>query len=794
MTTNRHSPLIAACITAIIAASAASNLQAQSSNTAAGNAGALEEIVVTARKRAERLEEVPASITYFDEEYLRDLDVGSGKDLTRITPGLYVIDNGSGFNDEFLIRGEGASRQNNAETGSGLYRNGMFVPGGNAGGRNYVPVDFFDVGSVTVLRGPQGSFFGRNALGGAVNIVSKRPTENLEGSVDLEYAINKSKRGEAVLNMPLGETVAVRVGGLKAKQSDGFYKSSLTGKTLDIEDSSAYRAQLAWRPSDKLDFNLLIERASEFGPNVIAFGQILPTDDPPVNPTGTPSGYSVARFLKPVDTDSYFDRTTETRIMEISWDLGGVSLQSTTGQRERFARTNSEVDTFGNNKTARLIPTVSQGSETFERFTQDLRLVSDETGGFNWVAGVEYNKVDSVFRTDRYSDGNRNNAFDGLADVPATLAPECLVAPTCTLATVQTTARNGYRVEDSGIDDKSYAGYAALNWKLDERLQLSVDTRYSKDDKNFRLSNVFRLDNPATTTVNEQLTRTINSTKTFSKWTPSASLTWQYADRQYLFGRVSTGFRAGGFNNDLGEPNDGVSAIAVPVAYGSEFVTAYEAGLRGRSEAGFTYELNGYYNLKQDTLVNYSVFTGTTATNTIRNVGVLGSAGDSFQYGIDGQFGARMRTGSGTLALRVALSWAKGEYDGGTVFANQQTNPATTLTTPSIDGKSLQRLREWTTATTLTWKMPIGNDLNFVSMLSWRGEFGGFEDPNNLNKMDDVSLVDASIGVQSDRWRLVLSGKNVLDESYFNISPGNLSFNAQQNEPRTWKVSVGYNF
>ncbi|MBM4234704.1 MAG: hypothetical protein FJ160_11055, partial [Gammaproteobacteria bacterium] len=324
MTTNRHSPLIAACIGAIIAASAASNLHAQSSNTAAGNAGALEEIVVTARKRAERLEEVPASITYFDEEYLRDLDVGSGKDLTRITPGLYVIDNGSGFNDEFLIRGEGASRQNNAETGSGLYRNGMFVPGGNAGGRNYVPVDFFDVGSVTVLRGPQGSFFGRNALGGAVNIVSTRPTENLEGSVDLEYGINKSKRGEAVLNMPLGETVAVRVGGLKAKQSDGFYKSSLTGKTLDIEDSSAYRAQLAWRPSDKLDFNLLIERASEFGPNVIAFGQILPTDDPPVNPTGTPSGYSVARFLKPVDTDSYFDRTTETRIMEISWDLGGV--------------------------------------------------------------------------------------------------------------------------------------------------------------------------------------------------------------------------------------------------------------------------------------------------------------------------------------------------------------------------------------------------------------------------------------------------------------------------------------
>lgn len=793
MTSHRHSPLLAACITAIIAAGSA-NAQGQNSATSTANTGGLDEIVVTARKRSERLEEIPASITYFDEEYLRDLNVGSGKDLTRITPGLYVIDNGSGFNDEFLIRGEGASRQNNAETGSGLYRNGMFIPGGNAGGRNYVPIDFFDVGSVTVLRGPQGSFFGRNALGGAVNVVSKRPTENLEGSIDLEYGINNSKRGEAVFNMPLGEGVAIRVGGLKAEQTDGFYKSSLTGKALDVEDSSGYRAQLAWRPSDNFDLNLLIESADEFGPNVIAFGQVLATDDPPINPTGAPTGFVVDRFLKPVDTDSYFDRSTETRLLEFTWDLGAVSLQSTTGQRERFARSNTDFDTFGNNKIARLLPSVGQGSETFERFTQDLRLVSETVGGFNWVAGVEYNKVDSVFRNDRYVDGNRNNAFDGITDVPTTLATECTVAPTCTLAQVQTTARNSYRVEDSGVDDKSYAGYAALNWQIDDRLQASVDARYSKDEKNFRLANIFRLDNPATATVNEQITRSINTSKDFSKWTPSASLTWQYADRQYLFGRIGTGFRAGGFNNDLGEPNDGVSAIAIPIAYGAEFVTAYEAGLRGRTEGDFTYELSGYYNVKQDTLVNYSVFAGTTATNTIRNIGVLGSAGDSFQYGFDGQFGARMRTESGTLALRVALAWAKGKYDGGTVFANQQTNPATTLTTPSIDGKALQRLREWTTSTTLSWRMPIGNDFNFVSMVAWRGEFGGFEDPNNLNKMDDVSLVDASIGFESDNWRFVLSGKNVLDESYYNISPGNLSFNTQQNEPRTWRVAVGYKF
>jgi len=502
----------------------------------------------------------------------------------------------------------------------------------------------------------------------------------------------------------------------------------------------------------------------------------------------------VPRFTRPVDTDSFFDRATETRLLEMSYKLGDFTLQSTTGQRDRGARSNTDVDAFGTNKVARLIPTVSQGSEQFERFTQDLRLLSGTGGAVDWLVGAEYNKVDSTFRTDRYADANRNEIFDGIADVPTTLPADCAVAPTCTLATVQTTARNTYRVEDSGIDDKSYAGYAAVNWRPSDRLQLSVDTRYNKDDKGFRLANLFRLDNPATATVNEQLTRNILASETFDRWTPSASVTWQYADRQYLFGRIGTGFRAGGFNNDIGEPGDGVSTIAVPLSYGEEFVRAYEAGVRGRIAGGLRYSLNGYYNLKTGTLVNYAVFTGTAATNTVRNVGVLASAGDSFQYGVDGELAQRFEVGAGSLSGRLAFAWAKGEYDGGFVYANQQTNPATTLTTVSIDGKNLQRLREWTTATSLSWRTPVGKDLDLVTLLAWRGEFGGFEDPSNNNKMDDVSLVDALIGVESDSWRLVFSGKNVLDESYFNISPGNLSFNAQQNQPRTWRVAVGYKF
>jgi len=753
----------------------------------------LDTIVVTARKREEQLEDVPASLSYFDSQYLQDLDVGSGKDLTRITPGLYVIDNGSGFNDEFLIRGEGAARQNNAETGSGLYRNGVFVPGGNAGGRNFVPVDFFDVGSVTVLRGPQGSFFGRNALGGAVNIVSQRPTDQFGGSLDVEYGTNENVSGEAVLNVPVSDRLQFRFGALAVDQSEGFYTSSITGKVLDREESSAFRAQMSWQPSAEFNLNLLLERADEFGPNVIAFSQILPENDPPVNPSGSPSGYSVGRFVKPVDTASFFDRVTETNILEMSWDLGGMTVQSTSAQRNRDARTQSEVDAFGNNKIARLVPTVALGSENFERFTQDLRLLSNDGGAIDWLIGVEYNKVDSDFGTVRFADAIQNNVFEGLSDVPGVLPAACSVAPTCTLVQVQTAARNTYRVEDSGIDDTSYAAYAALNWRLRDDLQASFDIRYSNDEKNFELGNVFRLDNPATV-PNEQLSRAVVASETFERWTPSASINWQWSDNHYLFGRIATGFRAGGFNNDLGEPGDGVSNLAIPLVYDEEFVTAYEAGVRGRIGRGLRYNINVYRNQKEGTLVNYSVFAGTVATNTIRNVGVLASAGDSVQLGVDGELSARLNFAGGVLSPRLSFAWSDGEYDGGSIFSNAQSNPATTLTTISIDGRRLQRLREWTSAASVIWRFPFGGGLDFVSMVSWRGEYGGFEDPQNTNRMDNVSLIDASIGIEGEQWRLVLSGKNVTDESYFNISPGSQAFNAQENEPVTWRIALGYRF
>ncbi|MFN8733317.1 MAG: hypothetical protein ACK5ZD_09150, partial [Hyphomonadaceae bacterium] len=163
----------------------------------------------------------------------------------------------------------------------------------------------------TVLRGPQGSFYGRNALGGAVDIVSQRPRTAAEGEVQASTGSNQSHTAELIANVPFAETFLVRVGGFVSDQQEGFYKSSITGQFLDKEETTGWRAQANWRISQSFDVNLLLERSDEFGPNVIAFGQVLPQNDPPINPVGAPTGFSVGRFLKPVDTPSFFDRSTQ---------------------------------------------------------------------------------------------------------------------------------------------------------------------------------------------------------------------------------------------------------------------------------------------------------------------------------------------------------------------------------------------------------------------------------------------------------------------------------------------------
>ena len=746
------------------------------------------EIVVTARKREERIEDVPIAASAFSGDDLRAFGVQSGLDLTQFTPGVTAINNGSGLNNEFIIRGEGATRQNNAETGSGLYRDEMFIAGGNVGGRDFAPLDFFDAARIEVLRGPQGSYFGRNAVGGAVNVVSERPTDTLGGRVELRAGSQRTYGTEGVFNLPIGDRVAVRVGGFGERQDGGFYRSTITGEILDVERRWGLRGQIALRPVDGMTINLLAEYSDEDTPRPDVFEFVLPVDDAPYN-GATPSGFFIDRFAKPINAPSRFTRKIETYRADLSFDLGPVVFKSITGYRQRVATSQADVDTFAVGAVQRQLDARTAGSETFKRLFQDVRFSSNGTGPVTWLVGAEYTKVDSVLPTTT------------TAIVPDTLPAGCTAAIACTLPVIQASARNAFRQLVSSTDDESYALYGAVTVDLG-RLSLTAEARYTRDDKLFVSDEVRRLDNPATP-VNEQLRTSFSRSRATTRLTPGASIAFKLSDAVNLYARVATAFRAGGFNNDPGEPNDGVSTIALPPTYEPELVTGYEVGAKGRIAGIGRYSISAFYADKGNTLVNYAVFVGCPATplrpgcapNTVRQVPALLTGGSSYQYGVEAELQGRIFSGpAGRLSYRASATWANGKYGSAIVYSNGNANPATSLVATDVAGNRLARLREWTLTGTLGYAVPVAAGFEIFANVQGRAELGGFEEARNVTRYEDAVLANATLGVGNDTTALSLRVKNVFNADFFTIAPGNQFFNTQATEPRTFLVTLSHRF
>ncbi|TPE60483.1 hypothetical protein FJQ54_10785 [Sandaracinobacter neustonicus] len=753
--------------------------------TGGATAGAdVEDIIVTGRRRTESLERLPSAGDVIRSETLEDRGVETGKDLSHLIPGVQVLDNGTGMNDEMIIRGEGATRQNNIEPGAGLYRDGMFIAGGNVGGRNFVGLDFFDVSRVEVLRGPQGSYFGRNAIGGAINIISARPGEGPQGRLRFDVGSQDRIGVEGITNVKIGE-LGLRLGGFYNLQQGGWYRSTVTGNKLDYSSSGGARLSAVYDPTPNWSLSGLVEYGAEDAPAPQVFEYTLPVNDPPINNPG-PTGFYVDRFEKALDLDPRLTRNTFSTMLNSKWQFGGVELISMTGYRRRDATSLTDADFNASTAVQRALTATGTGSETFERFVQDLRLQS--TGdGLRWVIGGEYNKVDSDFATAL------------IPIVPTTLPPGCL-GGVCTLPVAQATARAVYRRVNSEIDDLSWAAYGALTWPIADRFELSGDFRYTIDRKRFDSVEVRRLDNPATP-VNEQVTLTIDRERTFRVFTPGVSVSY-FTDSGSIFARLATGYRGGGFNNDPGEPGDGVSDVALPPVFEPEYVTSVEAGVKGRIEGLGRFEVSAYHNWKSDTFVNYSVFVGCgtvarpgCAANSVRNVGAVRNAGNSVQYGIEAEWSGTLAAGSrGRILYAFNGALAGGEYKEGYVYQNSNSNPATTLSTRDLKGKRLGRLRDLTGSATLGYSHEVADGLRLFANGSVRAELGGYEDPGNTIPYDDVVLVDTNLGLRAAGWSVVLIGKNVLNNSYYNISPLNQTFGTQSNQPRTWMLRTTLSF
>lgn len=255
--TLRMRSYLAMGVSAIAIAAVAAPSFAQTAPAAPSKGTAIEELVVTAQRKEETLQDVPVAVSAFSGETLKTQRIESGQDLLKAVPNVnFARGNFGGFN--FQVRGIGTKTVGTtADGGISVHENDVpLVSSGLGDG------DFFDIERVEVLRGPQGTLFGRNATGGVVNIITAKPVNHFAAEATGEYGNFNSQRLKGYVNVPIGDTLSVRLAGSYFKR-DGMAENIFLNQKEDDRDMWSSRLSVNWAPSEKIRFNLMWERSRE---------------------------------------------------------------------------------------------------------------------------------------------------------------------------------------------------------------------------------------------------------------------------------------------------------------------------------------------------------------------------------------------------------------------------------------------------------------------------------------------------------------------------------------------------
>jgi iron complex outermembrane receptor protein len=549
-----------ACGTALIFASAIFGVaQAQDA--------AVEEVVVTAQKRAENVQDVPISVTAFSGETLDAAGVQDIRDLRRITPSLYLATSSNTSNTRIMLRGIGTNGNTAVEPSVATFVDGVYVPriGSMLAGLN-------DIGSVEVLRGPQGTLFGRNASVGAVLIRTRAPGDVFSGEVSATVGTYAVRRVTAAADLPITETLKTRVS-LLGYKGDGFGRNDLTGKRIGRNDGFSARVAVEWEITPDLTWNLRgdYQNLSGDGYNTVPLiaSTVTPQSLAKWQAALDPDGAGPLVGVLPYTSDTYSRRVLQSTsgdltdyqsgvASDLTWDIvGGYQLKLISGYRDwknvQYQASNPHT------------PLELQRRTTFsdsQNHSEELQLLSPDTlfgGRFNFVTGLFYYE-------EAYDLGQN-------IDLPAAYC-DVFIRNTGTAARLKQCLSNpleGASYYRFTQDTESIAAYAQGTYKLNEQFSVTGGIRYSEDKK----SATFRAltPNPAAAQAPESTDMALKEDKI--TWRVNGAYTPN--DDTMIFASYSTGFKSGGFDS---APANGKPSNALGRTFNAETVKNWELGVK----------------------------------------------------------------------------------------------------------------------------------------------------------------------------------------------------------------------
>jgi iron complex outermembrane recepter protein len=772
---NTRKMLLAATAVALAMSAEAAWAQDAAQEPADRNA----EIIVTARKQAESILNVPVVESVLTEAAIERYQINDIQDVVAKIPGLFSGNAVLAIGEQMSLRGVGSnSLDQGVDQSVSLNIDGLSVTHGLA-----YRAATFDLQQVEVFKGPQALYYGKNSTAGVISLRSADPGDTLEVKGKLGYEFEAAeKRGELVISGPVTETLGLRLAGLYSDSRGSLYNTATALAGRGGKDPKYYRfgggtsylirATLLWKPLDNFSARL----KANFAKDDMHQGggtQLTSCPDGLATPVGMPAG---VQFQHPTET-CQFDETLNIvdldpalwpgirnngvpflklkqnfGTLELNYDLNPeLSLTSTTGYYK------SHVDTMINGISAGYTGPPIAADNIFERreITQELRLASDFNSPLNFTAGLYYQDGKMFNNFTLHSNGALN---------PGTLTatpPGVLIRGTST------------------VEIESISAFGQLRFEVSDQLELAGGVRWQHEKRGL---GVFMVRNAITNVTNRQIALKPGSDKISSKnWSPEFTITYKPTDSFTIFGALKQAYKSGSFIIVI-PGNDGEDK-----SFGDEKVQGGEVGIKSRwLDRSLSFDIAGYYYRYK------GLQTGVNETNAngLPNLRTI-NAGKAEVYGIDMEMRYRPPSIDG-LDLHLAVNWNKtkflelnnvpcrggqGEAEGCNQFftpnnilpASQQAiYPLGRFNAQNLQGVSFTRAPEWQLNFGLAYDMPVGENMKLsfgvdnqaaTDYLAILGSRPDFRRPGYLKT--DVSL---TLYGPDEKWSIGVVGNNLQDK------------------------------
>jgi iron complex outermembrane recepter protein len=741
------------------------------------------DIIITARRRSESLQDVPVAVSVLGGEALERQGAFNVARLQQIQPTVQFFSSNP-RNSAINIRGIGAPfglTNDGIEQGVGFYVDGVYIARIAAS-----TLDFVDVERIEVLRGPQGTLYGKNTTAGAVSITTRRPGFEPEGRAELSVGNLGFVQAKGSVSGPIiADRLAARLSGSFTRRNGTLF-NTVTDRRVNELDNLGFRGQLLWRATDGLEFVLAADWNRQdpegFAQNYV---KVVPTLRAPARQfanLAALSNYappSTNPFDRLVDADSLLTavNTVAGASLTADWDLGAATLTSITAWRNWDWKPSNDRDFTGLPVTPE-----SKNPSQQEQFTQEIRIASNGYNRLDYVAGLFYfsQSIDTQGVQQQGSSASLWLLGPTNGSDPALL--------------------DGLRSDnDIRYSNKSAALYGKITWNISDRFSIAPGLRVNYDRKDGVYNAIVSGGLPNPTPQQQALKNSVLSSQfyevDFSDWSLSGdvTMTWKPADRILTYATYARSFRSGGINL-AGVPNraDGVTPAVELATIEPETVDHFEIGFKssflGRAA---TVNVAVYRTDIRDFQTN--VVSG--AVGVLR--GYLANVPKVRTQGVEADITVRpSRNIDGYINIA---------YTGARYLDFPQAPPPLELSGGSIafvdaSGGRLPGVSKWALGYGIETRLPIqtGSDLFAAIDGSLRSDFSSSPTPSRVLNVDGYVLTNVRAGYRGDRLEVFGWVRNAFDTQYFDFltaAPGSTGLIVgQPGDPRTWGTTLSLRF